>query len=278
MQALFWAGFATMGAGACVIGGLTHRSRSEDASQGVAHVFACVLGALAYFALVTHQTELHTGDRTVHVAHYGYWLLSQPLILVSVAVAGLPPLSDVTQSRQRATIVASWIGTNLIWNVASLFQGLASDSGARRGWFLVSAAALLALLWQLWRPVIDQRPIDESGHHVSDYRLLVIALSLLWPAYLLVWMLGEAGLRLWTIRADTPILFGLDVANDVAFGIFAVLLTAHSAEVLSPEAGESTVAASERLAASARDADRDSEVALDLRDATSDQEVGAPQH
>lgn len=274
MQTWFWIGFVAMGAGALAIGEITRRSRSEDASQGVAHIFACVLGVIAYFALLTHQTELHVGGRDVHVAHYAYWLLSQPLILVSVAITGLPPISDVTQSRQRATVVGSWVGTNLIWNATALFQGLASDSGERWGWFSLTTVALAALLWQLWRPVIDQRPVHDSGRHVSDYRLLVIALTALWPAYLLTWLFGEAGLHLWTIRVDTPILVGLDVANDVAFGIFAVLLTAHSARLLSPESGESTVAASERLAASAGNARQEShhgpETAVDLRDAPDD--------
>ncbi len=233
--------------GVGVIGFVLHKSRREDISHGVLHLFACLVGVFAYVSFLVERTVVHVDDRSFFVSHYVYWLTTQPLLLVAVALVALPPLSDVSQHRLRSSLHGSLIGTTILWVSAGLFQAWARSDTERWAWFALATASLVALLWQLWVPVLHQGRV-KGGEHLRDYRLLAGLLSALMIAYLVLWGLGEPGLRLWSSTVDIPIFLVLDLASDTGLGIMSVLLIERLSKHVEPEPGETSIAASARTA------------------------------
>ncbi len=199
--ALDWAGVAGMACGIAVIGAFLRSSRREDVSHGVANLFVCVVGLFAYYSLVADRTAIHAGDRIFYLSHYLYWILTQPLLFVAVALVALPPLSNPGDRRLRASLFGGLVGSAVAWTSAGLFQAWARNGGERWAWSALAGAALAAALWQLWFPVLHQGEL-KGGEHLRDYRLLAGLLTVLALAYQVVWLLGESGLRLWSATTD----------------------------------------------------------------------------
>ncbi len=248
--ATHWIGVAGMVTGIAVIASVLRRSRREDVSHGVLHLLACVIGLFAYVSFVVDRTAVHVDGRSFYVSHYVYWLLSQPLLFVAAALFALPPLAEVREHRLRASLHGGLIGANVAWNSAGLFQAWARTAAERWTWFALAAVSVFAALWQLWGPVRHQGEL-KGGEHLRDYRLVAAVLSALSLGYLVVWFLGEAGLRLWSTAVDLPLFMVLDVASDAALGILSVFLIERLSKHVHPEPGETSIAASARLHQSA---------------------------
>lgn len=241
-----WAGVLGMLVGIGVIAGVLRRSRREDISHGVLHLFACVIGTFAYVSFLVDRTAVHIDDRSFYVSHYVYWLVSQPLLFVAVALVALPPLEHVREHRLRASLQGGLIGTTVVWISATFFQAWARSAAERWTWFALAVASLLALLWQLWVPVLHQGQI-KGGEHLRDYRILAGSLTALSIAYLVVWFLGEAGLKVFSSSVDIPVFLVLDLASDTGLGIVSVLLLERLSKHVDAEPGETSIAASARM-------------------------------
>lgn len=232
--------------GIAVIATVLRRSRREDVSHGVLHLLACVMGLFAYVSFVVDRAAVHLDDRSFYVSHYVYWLLSQPLLFVAAALFALPPLEDVREHRLRASFHGGLIGANLAWNSAGLFQAWARTAPERWAWFTLAALSVIASLWLLWGPVLHQGEL-KGGEHLRDYRLVAALLSALSLGYLVVWFLGESGLKVWSALVDLPILMVLDVASDAGLGVLSVFLIERLSKRVDARPGESSIAASARL-------------------------------
>lgn len=241
-----WLGVLGMLMGIGVIVSVLRRSRREDLSHGVLHLFACVTGVFAYVSFLADRTAVDVGDRTFYVSHFVYWLLSEPLLMLAVTLVALPPLQDVSEHRLRASLQGGLVGTTITWVAAGFFQAWARSSVERWAWFTLALASVLALLWQLWGPVVHQGQIKGSSLHLRDYRLLAAVQSGLVVAYLGVWFLGDFGLRLWSNVVDVTIFVVLDVASDAVLGIMSVVLIERLSKQVDPQPGETSVAAAAR--------------------------------
>ena len=83
---------------------------------------------------------------------------------------------------------------------------------------------------------------------MRDYRLLAGLLTALALAYQVVWLFGEPGLRAWSATTDVRIFLVLDLLSDVGLGTLSVVLIERLSKRVSPEPGETSVAAAARLA------------------------------
>ena len=245
--ALYWGGVVGMALGIAVIGGFLRSSRREDVSHGVLHLAVCAIGVFAYYSLVVDRTAVHAGDRVFYLSHYVYWILTQPLLFVGVALVALPPLSNPGDRRLRASLFGGLAGAATAWTSGALFQAWARTSGERWAWFALSAAGVAALLWQLWFPVRHQGDI-KGGEHVRDFKLLATLLTALALAYQLVWLVGEAGLRYWSATTDVRAFLILDLLSDVGLGVLSLALIERLSKHVPAEPGETSVAAAARLA------------------------------
>lgn len=237
-----WIGAGGMALAAAVIGGVSLKSRREDVSHGVLHLFVCLLALFAYVSFIFDRAAAHVDGRSFYVGHYVYWVVAFPLIAVALAVVALPPLQNVVERRLRASIMGGLVGASALWTAAALFQAFARDDSERWTWFALSTAAAAALLWQLWGPVLHQGEI-KGGKNLHDYRLLAGAFTILVVAYQVVWLVGEVGLKLISSSVDLPILLVLDLASDAGLGIASVLVLERLAHDVEPQPGDTTVAA-----------------------------------
>ena len=244
---LYWAGAAGMATGIVVIAAFLRSSRREDVSHGVLHLLVCVVGLFAYYSLVVDRTAIHAGDRIFYLSHYLYWILTQPLLYMAVALVALPPLSNPGDRRLRASLFGGLVGAAVAWTSAGLFQAWARTGGERWAWFALAGGALAAVLWQLWFPVLHQGQI-KGGQHLRDYRLLAGLLTVLALGYQVVWLFGEPGLRLWSATTDIRIFLVLDLLSDVGLGALALALLERLSKHVRAEPGETSVAAAARLA------------------------------
>jgi bacteriorhodopsin len=245
--ALYWAGVAGMAGGIAVIGAFLRSSRREDVSHGVVHLVVCVIGLFAYYSLVVDRTAIHADDRVFYLSHYLYWILTQPLLFVAVALVALPPLSNPGDRRLRASLFGGLVGAAVAWTSAALFQAWAHSEGERWAWFALAGAGLASVVWQLWFPVLHQGRI-KGGEHLRDYRLLAGLLTGLALSYQVVWLFGEPGLRLWSATTDIRVFVVLDLLSDVGLGALSLTLIERLSKHVPAEPGESSVAAAARLA------------------------------
>ncbi len=109
-----WLGAAGMAIGAAVIGGITMKSRREDVSHGVLHLFVCLVGLFAYLSFIFDRTAVHVDGRSFFVSHFVSWIISLPLIGVAIAMVGLPPLQNLVERRLRASIMGGLAGTAIL--------------------------------------------------------------------------------------------------------------------------------------------------------------------
>lgn len=246
-SSLYWAGAAGMVTGIVVIGAFLRASRREDVSHGVLHLLVCVVGLFAYYSLVVDRTAIHAGDPVFYLSHYLYWIVTQPLLFVAVALVALPPLSNPGDRRLRASLFGAVVGAAVAWTSAGLLQAWARTSGERWAWFALSGAGLAAVLWQLWFPVLHQGEI-KGGEHLRDYRLLAGLLSGLALGYQVVWLFGEPGLRVWSATTDIWAFLVLDLLSDVGLGALSLTLIERLSKHVPAEPGETSVAAAARVA------------------------------
>ncbi len=233
--------------GIVVIGAFLRTSRREDVSHGVVHLLVCVVGLFAYYSLVVDRTAIHAGDRVFYLSHYLYWIVTQPLLFVAVALVALPPLSNRGDRRLRASLLGGLVGAAVAWTSAGLFQAWARTGGERWAWFALAGLGLAAVLWQLWFPVLHQGEI-KGGEHLRDYRLLAGLLTALALGYQIVWLFGEPGLRVWSATTDIWIFLILDLLSDVGLGALSLALIERLSKHVPAEPGETSVAAAARVA------------------------------
>ncbi len=238
-----WLGAGGMAIGAAVIGGVTLKSRREDVSHGILHLFVCLVALFAYVSFIFDRAAAHVDGRSFFVPHYVYWTVTVPLIVVALAVVALPPLQNVVERRLRASIMGGLAGTSILWVSAALFQAFARTEAERWTWFGLSVAAGVALVWQLWGPVLRQGEI-KGGKNLHDYKVLAGSFTALVVAYQAVWLIGEAGLKVISSPVELPILVALDLASDAGLGILSVILIERLAHEVKPKPGETAVAAS----------------------------------
>lgn len=245
--ALYWGGVVGMAVGIAAIGGFLRSSRREDVSHGVLHLAVCGIGVFAYYSLVVDRTAIHVGDRVFYLSHYVYWILTQPLLFVGVALVALPPLTNPGDRRLRASLFGGLAGAATAWTSGALFQAWARTSGERWAWFALSGAGLAALLWQLSFPVRHQGEI-KGGEHVGDFNLLASLLTALALVYQVVWLLGDPGLRYWSATTDIRAYLVLDLLSDVGLAVLSLALIERLSKHVRAEPGETSVAAAARLA------------------------------
>src|SRR3954454_13827278 len=88
-QWCYWIGLAPFAAGALVISILWVRGRGEDQDHFVVAFAAAAVAAIAYFAMGAGLLDVEVADSHVaQLPHYVDWLLTTPLILLSLLLVG----------------------------------------------------------------------------------------------------------------------------------------------------------------------------------------------
>ena len=240
-----WLGAGGLAVGAAVIGAVILKSRREDVSHGVLHLFVCLIAMFAYVSFIFDRTAVHVDGRSFYISHFVSWVVTWPMIVIGVALVGLPPLQNMVERRVRASMMGGLAGTAILWTGSALFQAVARTGAERWTWFGLSAIAGAALLWQLGGPVRSQGEI-KGRENLRHYKLLAALATVTIVGYQTVWLIGEAGLKLVSSPVESPIFLVLDLASDAVLGILSVVLVERLVHEAKPEPGDTAVAASAR--------------------------------
>ncbi|MDP9407440.1 MAG: microbial rhodopsin family protein [Actinomycetota bacterium] len=220
----YWIGLAGFVVGMLVIVGLWVRGRGEDQDHFVLAFAAAALAAISYFAMGAGLLDFQVADSHVaQVPHYVDWLVTTPLLLLSLVIVGLPPVQHFARQRERTTLVTGLLGLNTGMLLCVLFAQLTETRSHQRVWYAIAAACFLAVAWLLLVSS-RQRAQAHGGRNVGIYHAMALFLVVSWALYGVAWALGPQGAGdLWGETTDAAVLTVLDLASNLVFSLLLLL-------------------------------------------------------
>ncbi|CAN5752904.1 bacteriorhodopsin [soil metagenome] len=208
------------------------------APAGSRHFFiitAVITGVAAFFYLTmaTGRTStLIDGDRIFYFGRYIDWVITTPLLLLDLALLALP------NWRRNINLIVGLIVLDVFMILTGL-QACASTSGFAMGfWFIVSTAAMIALLYLVYTRLFAAAQ-GQPGSVQGVFRTLALLTIVLWSLYPIVWLLGTEGFSVVSSTVEVFLFLILDILAKIGFGF--LLLT--NREALSQAGGGGGAAA-----------------------------------
>ena len=214
-----WLGVAGMAAGTVAFMLLSRADREEHVHHYVTHWMITVVAAVAYLAMAMGQGRVETANagRSFAYARYVDWAITTPLLLLGLAALALPH----EHLWQAPELTLGLIGTDILMILTGLFAALSSDASAKWTWYLVSCGAFLAVLYILYGPLRAHTAAFPDDERRLFMRALV-ALTVVWFAYPLVWIFGTQGIATLSATTETALYTALDLLAKVAYGGFVL--------------------------------------------------------
>ena len=156
-------------------------------------------------------TEPDGEARIFYFARYIDWTLTTPLLLLGLAWVALGSIGRNPQ------VVIGLI----VADVAMILTGVLSGAwagGFKWFWFVLSCIFFLAVLALIWGPL---QTAAQSGvsPEASLFYPLAVALTVLWFAYPIVFLVGTEGIGAISIGFEVFLYAVLDILAKVGFGI-----------------------------------------------------------
>ena len=154
------------------------------------------------------------GARIFYFARYIDWTITTPLLLLGLAWVALGSVGRNPQ------VVMGLI----VADVAMILTGVLSGAwagGFKWFWFVVSCIFFIAVLALIWGPL---QTAAQSGvsPEASLFYPLAVALTVLWFAYPIVFLVGTEGIGAISIGFEVFLYAVLDILAKVGFGIVLV--------------------------------------------------------
>ena len=245
-QGWFIIGTAAMAVGSLVIWAMTRALRREDAHHGSLSLAIPLVAMSAYFAMWQGQGVLQGGDHTSYIPRYLDWIVTTPLLLVSLAWMGLPPIQKVVDLRERQTLVGSAVLADVYMIVTGIIADRSPAGLVRDTWYIASCAGFLIVLYMVWGRWRSEVARVAGPGPLQAYTSLATLLSVLWVCYPVVWLLGTTGTHTLPVVLETAAYTVLDVTAKVVFGIMLVAAVKRLQSVAEPRSEESTLEATVR--------------------------------
>jgi bacteriorhodopsin len=202
------------------------------APAGSRHFFiitAVITGVAAFFYLTMTTGATATlidGERIFYFGRYIDWVITTPLLLLDLALLALP------NWRRNIGLIGGLIALDVFMILTGLLAG-SSESGFGRGfWFVVSTAAMIALLYLVYTQLFAAAQ-NQPGSVQGVFRTLALLTIVLWSLYPIVWLLGTEGFSVASSTVEVFLFLILDIAAKIGFGF--LLLT--NREALSQAVG-----------------------------------------
>jgi bacteriorhodopsin len=162
------------------------------------------------------------GHGAIHLAsgrvfYYGRfidWSVTTPLLLLSLISGSLKG-----QTVRRGGLIAGLIAADVYMIITGLVAGWTDDPSLKWGFYFLSCLAFLFIYGLLWGPF---KRFSTSSPEGSQYIKKASALSIIWFAYPIVFLIGQQGLRLWSPMVDAVLFTSLDLIAKVVYGLWAV--------------------------------------------------------
>ena len=219
--------------GSAVIGMIGLTMRKEDRHHVYLAGWITLTAATAYYAMSVEFGTFAINGQNVQFARYIDWMVTTPLLLLSLIAVGLPS----GKSKQKTALIAGVIGLDVSMILTGLFASLAVQKWP---WYVISCAALVLIGYMVFG-VIRAEVRSVSKKLSTLYMNLAMALTLLWAAYPVVWYLAGSGVNQVSFLTENALYAILDLTAKVGFGIAILLGVKNLAKNTKLKAGEATV-------------------------------------
>jgi len=144
------------------------------------------MGVAAFFypTMTTGATAGLVEGRIFYWGRYIDWVITTPLLLLDLALSALP------NWRRNAGLIAGLIALDVFMILTGLLAGSSTSEFARGFWFLVSTAAMVALLYLVYTKLFSAAQ-SQPGSVQGVFRTLALLTIVLWSLYPIVWLLGR---------------------------------------------------------------------------------------
>ena len=181
------------------------------------------IATLAYYAMANHQGIFMIGGKEVFVTRYIDWVITTPLLLMSLLLIALPALKSFGEVRQRIGLIGTIVFADVIMIVTGLLANVTSSTDSKRFWFLISCLGFFAVLYYMFTVV--RKSAQSLGATVGrNYTTLLTFLTILWFFYPIVWLLGASGNNTIGLDAEVALYTILDLLAKAVFGILLVMM------------------------------------------------------
>ena len=232
-----WAGTIGMSLGVVLLFFPMQKNKSiGEEGDSIAHFLVPLVAMTLYLLMALgHGSLLLPSGRVFYYGRYIDWSITTPLLLLSLVSSAVRG-----HANKRGALIAGLIGSD-VYMIATGLVAAWTDDPTLKWWFYgLSCVAFLAIYGLLFGPF---KELAKSSPDGGMYMKKAVALSALWFAYPIVFLLGQEGLRLWSPVVDAALFTCLDVTAKVAYGLWAVGMVQDMGSVAAelPESGDRLV-------------------------------------
>ena len=213
---LHWIYVAIMFGSAIAFQALSQNPQKVPPYKYLIHTFVVVWSGLAYASIALGQGSMEVEGKTVHYARYIDWVVSTPLLLLSLNLTGKYNI------KIEGTVTGALLGTQAIMIITGLVAELSPDN-IKWFWYTAGCLALIVVLYLMWQP-LKHKAETQNRYIAGVYRKSALFLTVQWLAYPLVWAIGSMGAGLLDENTTTVLFILLPIISKSGFGFFNLML------------------------------------------------------
>lgn len=207
-----WIYVAIMAASAIGILAMARRPKGVPQFKYLIHAFVVIWSGLAYSALALGQGTVEVGGETVYFARYIDWVVSTPLLLLSLVLTGQYTL------KLEGSITAGLLGSQVIMILTGLVADL-SPAENRWYWYIAGCVALAVVLRLMWKELYVKAR-EQDPELTAAYRASAVYLTVQWLLYPTVWALGSPGLAILGPTLTSVLFIILPIVSKSGFAFY----------------------------------------------------------
>lgn len=212
-QNFLWTGAIGMAVGGAALLRVGQRRTSAEETQTIIHGIVPLIAACSYFAMAVGQGSTVLPDgRLFFFARYVDWLFTTPLLLLSLALSGIPT------APKRYGLLAGLLLADVMMVVTGFAFGASITPAVKWTWYAISCGAFAAIGYVMAVPLLEATA-GERGEVQSAYRRHTMLLAGLWTAYPIIIIPAPDGLGLMPEATATGLLMVLDLVSKVGYGL-----------------------------------------------------------
>lgn len=212
----FWIGAALLGLGCALFFVLGILDGPGHENHYTTSFFINLIAATTYAAMAFGLGQAQTGDGNVFFyARYIDWALTTPLLLLNLAM-----IATFNVGRKTA-LISGLIGLDLFMIGTGLLSAMTTGP-AKWLFFGLSCFAFVGVAGILWGALRAEAAKLTWGEW-ETYNKCMQALTVLWLAYPVIFLLGTEGLGRVSLEIEAMLYMALDVASKLGFGVVLLL-------------------------------------------------------
>jgi bacteriorhodopsin len=240
VQTWLWIGTIGMAIGQLLLFFPMQKNKSVDEEgDSICHFFVPLIAMTLYLLMALGYGQAHLASgRIFYYGRYIDWTITTPLLLLSLISAAVKG-----QREKRGALIAGLIASDVYMILTGLVAGWTDDPTLKWLFYVLSCLSFLALYGLLWGPF---KKLSESSPDGAKYVKKAAALSIVWFAYPVIFILGQEGLRLWSPLYDAIFFTCFDLIAKVLYGLWAVSMVKSTDSVHNSLPGSGARLVSER--------------------------------